>query len=139
MRFDRLGGYTLIELVVVMALISTMFFFAMPRFQDNLLTDQVRKASRWIITQTRHLKQQSVREKKDYILHVDTEAVNFGFQLRIWIEKRFKRPSRRLTTCQKSCPSWMSSSQAGQNIRGPGRYLFLCQRVFRQSLDTHAA
>jgi prepilin-type N-terminal cleavage/methylation domain-containing protein len=67
-------GYTLIELVVVMALISIMFFFAMPRFQDNVLTDQVRKTSRWVITQTRHLKQQSIREKKDYILHVDMDA-----------------------------------------------------------------
>jgi prepilin-type N-terminal cleavage/methylation domain-containing protein len=69
-----LDGYTLIELVVVMALISTMFFFAMPRFRDNVLTDQVRKTSRWVITQTRHLKQQSIREKKDYILHVDIDS-----------------------------------------------------------------
>jgi len=69
-----LGGYTLIELVVVMALISIMFFFAMPRFRDNVLTDQVRKTSRWVITQTRHLKHQSVREKKDYILHVDMDS-----------------------------------------------------------------
>jgi prepilin-type N-terminal cleavage/methylation domain-containing protein len=69
-----LDGYTLIELVVVMALISIMFFFAMPRFRDNVLTDQLRKTSRWIITQTRHLKQQSIREKKDYILHVDMDA-----------------------------------------------------------------
>jgi len=72
-----LEGYTLIELVVVIALISTMLFFAMPKFRDNVLTDQVRKASRWIITQTRHLKQQSIREKKDYILHVDMDADKF--------------------------------------------------------------
>jgi len=69
-----LAGYTLIELVVVMALISIMFFFAMPRFQDNMLTDQVRKTSRWVITQTRHIKQRAVREKKDYVLHVDMDA-----------------------------------------------------------------
>lgn len=69
-----MAGYTLIELVVVMALISIMFFFAMPRFQDNVLTDQVRKTSRWVITQTRHIKQQAVREKKDYVLHVDMDA-----------------------------------------------------------------
>lgn len=72
-----LKGYTLIELVVVIALISTMLFFAMPRFRDSVLTDQVRKTSRWVITQTRHLKQQSVREKKDYILHVDMDADKF--------------------------------------------------------------
>ncbi|RLC18831.1 MAG: hypothetical protein DRI24_02000 [Deltaproteobacteria bacterium] len=69
-----LEGYTLIELVVVIALISIMFSLALPRFRDNVLTDQVRKTSRWVITQTRHLKQQSTREKKDYILHVDMDA-----------------------------------------------------------------
>lgn len=74
LRVTDVGGYTLIELVVVMALIAIMFFFAMPRFRDNVLTDQFRKTSRWVITQTRHLKQQSVREKKDYILHVDMDA-----------------------------------------------------------------
>jgi prepilin-type N-terminal cleavage/methylation domain-containing protein len=67
-------GYTLIELVVVMALVSIMFFFAMPRFRDNMLSDPMGRTSRWLINQTRHLKQQSMREKKDYILHVDMEA-----------------------------------------------------------------
>jgi len=77
-----LDGYTLIELVVVIALISIMLFIALPRFRDNILTDQARKTSRWIITQARHLKQQSVREKKDYILHVDMEAD------KLWISTR---------------------------------------------------
>jgi prepilin-type N-terminal cleavage/methylation domain-containing protein len=72
--FSGLAGYTLIELVVVIALISIMFFFAMPRFRDTVFTDQIRKTSRWIITQTRHLRQQSIRDKKDYILHVDMDA-----------------------------------------------------------------
>lgn len=76
-KLPGLQGYTLIELVVVIALISTMLFFAMPRFRNNVLTDQVRKTSRWIITQTRHLKQQSIREKRDYILHVDMDADKF--------------------------------------------------------------
>lgn len=70
----REGGYTLIELVVVIALISIMFFVAMPRFRDNVLVDQSRKTSRWIMTQVRHLKHQSAREKKTYILHVDMDA-----------------------------------------------------------------
>ncbi len=77
-----LDGYTLIELVVVMALISIMLFVALPRFRDNKLTDQARKTSRWVITQARHLKQQSVREKKDYILHVDMEDD------KLWISNR---------------------------------------------------
>lgn len=73
-RLPGQGGYTLIELVVVITLISVMFFLAMPRFRDNVLTDQVRKTSRWVITQTRLLKQQAVRDKKDYVLQVDVDA-----------------------------------------------------------------
>ena len=68
------GGYTFIELVVVMALISVMFFLAMPRLQDNLLADPVGKTSRWVITQTRLLKQQAIRNRKDYVLQVDVDA-----------------------------------------------------------------
>ncbi|MCG6910810.1 MAG: type II secretion system GspH family protein [Deltaproteobacteria bacterium] len=70
----REDGYTLIELVVVIALISIVFSVAMPRFRDNVLVDQRKKTARWLITQAHHLKQQSAREKKTYILHVDVDA-----------------------------------------------------------------
>jgi len=76
------SGYTLIELVVVMALISIMFFVALPRFQESVLTDQSKKASRWIMTKTRHLKQQASRQKIDFVLHVDMEDG------KLWVSNR---------------------------------------------------
>ena len=71
------GGYTLIELVVVISLISIMLFFALPRFQDTVLTDNTKKFSRWLITNIRSLKAAAVRDQKRYHLNVDLDAGKF--------------------------------------------------------------
>ena len=68
------NGYTLIELVVVISLISIMLFFAIPRFQDTILTDNTKKFSRWLITTVRSLKAAAVRDQKRYNLNVDLDA-----------------------------------------------------------------
>jgi prepilin-type N-terminal cleavage/methylation domain-containing protein len=75
--FFHAKGYTLIELVVVMVLISIIFFVALPRLQGSVLTDQSKKVSRWILAQTRNLKQQALRQKKDFVLHVDMQDGKF--------------------------------------------------------------
>ena len=71
------GGYTLIELVVVITLISIMLFFAFPRFQDTVLTDNTKKFSRWLITNIRSLKAAAVRDQKRYILNVSLDSGKF--------------------------------------------------------------
>lgn len=65
-------GFTLIELVVVMALVGIMMFVAIPGFQ-HILTDDTRKASQWILMQAPRLKARAVSEKKIYTLHVDMD------------------------------------------------------------------
>jgi prepilin-type N-terminal cleavage/methylation domain-containing protein len=71
------SGYTLIELVVVISLISIMLFFAIPRFQGTVLTDNTKKFSRWLITTIRSLKAAAVRDQKRYILNVDLDTGKF--------------------------------------------------------------
>jgi prepilin-type N-terminal cleavage/methylation domain-containing protein len=71
---DPDGGFTLIELAVVMALISIVFFFSIPRLQNEILTDPTKKTSRWLLSNIRSLKERSYREKKDYVLYIDTDA-----------------------------------------------------------------
>jgi len=71
------SGYTLIELVVVVSLISIMLFFAMPRFRYTVLTDSTRKVSRWIIVQVRSLKAAAVRDQKQYILNISLDSGKF--------------------------------------------------------------
>jgi prepilin-type N-terminal cleavage/methylation domain-containing protein len=72
------NGFTLIEIIVVMAIISTVIFLSIPRIQNELFVDQTKKVSRWIYVKVRHLKEISLRERKDYILHVDLATNSFS-------------------------------------------------------------
>lgn len=71
------GGFTLIELIVVMALLSIFIFLTIPQFDDSLLTDNTRKTSRWIIIKVPALKEKAVTERKHYTLHVDIDGNRF--------------------------------------------------------------
>ncbi len=67
-------GFTLIELIVVTALISIMLTFAIPRFHNVLVSDSTGKTSRWIIGTTKALRESAMRHQKRYVLHIDMEA-----------------------------------------------------------------
>jgi type II secretory pathway pseudopilin PulG len=73
------GGYTLIELVVVVAMISLLFFMTLPRFQGRILQDDQRKVARWIMLRVQTLKQEAMRSAAVKILHIDLDAG------RIWV------------------------------------------------------
>ena len=72
--FKRTKGFTLIELVVVVALISIMLFLAIPRFQSDFLADSTKKVSRWILYKIPALKENAFREQKKYVLHVGIDS-----------------------------------------------------------------
>jgi prepilin-type N-terminal cleavage/methylation domain-containing protein len=76
---ERVKGFTLIELIVVIALVSIMLFFAIPQFQSNVLTDSTKKVSRWILLKVPYLKEKAAREQKRYVLHIDFDSN------RLWI------------------------------------------------------
>jgi prepilin-type N-terminal cleavage/methylation domain-containing protein len=65
------SGFSLIEIVIVLALISLTLLVAVPRIPDTLFTDETKKASRWIMTKVQVLKDRSGREQKRYALHID--------------------------------------------------------------------
>lgn len=67
-------GFTLIELIVVISLISLILFIAIPRFQSTVFTDNTKKTSRWIIGKVQSLKTRAVRDQNLYILHVSLDA-----------------------------------------------------------------
>lgn len=76
----RLGenGFTLIELVVVMALIGIMLFVAVPNFQ-HLLTNDTRKTAQWILLQVPKYKSLAASENLVYALHADMESQRIWF------------------------------------------------------------
>ena len=67
-------GFTLIELMVVVFLISTMLFLAVPKIQGTLLIDENRRASLWIMNRVQVLKQEAVRAQKDHRLYFDLDS-----------------------------------------------------------------
>jgi len=64
-------GFTLIELSVVVLLIGMMLLIAVPRIRDTLLNDELRAAARRVIGTAGELRDESVRQQTDYILHID--------------------------------------------------------------------
>ncbi len=71
------AGYTLIELVVVVALIGVLFLFTLPRFQASLPFGQSKRFSRRLMNTVRILKEASVRDGADYILVVNIDEGSF--------------------------------------------------------------
>ncbi|MCP3950769.1 MAG: prepilin-type N-terminal cleavage/methylation domain-containing protein [Desulfobacterales bacterium] len=67
-------GFTVVELLVVLALVSLLLLFVAPRIPDNPLFDKTRKASVWITGTVRALKQKSVHEHRDYTLHINIDT-----------------------------------------------------------------
>ena len=67
-------GFTLIELVVVTALISLLLVFAIPRFQDVSIFQGSNKISRWIMLKVGSLKDRAIKERQVYILHISADS-----------------------------------------------------------------
>ena len=68
------NGFTLIELIVVISLISIIIFVSVPRFHNKTLPDNTKKISRWIMVTSRHLKEKSFCDQKLYTMHIDMEG-----------------------------------------------------------------
>ena len=86
LNFRRNNGFTLIELIVVISLISLMLFFAVPRFQVDILSNNTKKVSRWIMLQVPALKEKAVHDQKRYVLHLSLDSN------RLWVTSEMMSP-----------------------------------------------
>ncbi len=68
------NGFTLIELIVVLSLISIIIFVSVPRFHNETLPDNTKKLSRWIMLTSQSLKEKTFCNQKLYTMHVDMET-----------------------------------------------------------------
>jgi prepilin-type N-terminal cleavage/methylation domain-containing protein len=66
-------GFTLLELLVVMLLITIVFAVTVPRLDSSLMQDPQKKATRWIINSIEDLRAAAVEKQKTRILMIDVD------------------------------------------------------------------
>jgi general secretion pathway protein H len=66
-------GFTLIELIVVMALITTMTAFAIPKIRSSLFTNQLRATARQFIGLVAEVGQQARAKRSAVVLRYDQQ------------------------------------------------------------------
>jgi general secretion pathway protein H len=67
-------AFTLIEMIVVTALITIMLMVAIPRLQGSFLSDGGDETARWIIANVRRLKEKAITDQKIYMLNVSLDT-----------------------------------------------------------------
>jgi len=65
-----ISGFTLIELIAVISIISLMLFFSLPRLDSDRESGDLITVSRWVLVNVQSLKERSVTEQKPYALFV---------------------------------------------------------------------
>jgi prepilin-type N-terminal cleavage/methylation domain-containing protein len=73
-RQNTIQGFTLIELMVVMLLISIILAVAIPRFEGGWMQDPIKKVSRKMISTVRNVRSKTVQTQKQHALIVDFDA-----------------------------------------------------------------
>ena len=73
-NFKTAGGFTLMELIVVMALLGIMIAFTVPRLHGTIFLDDTKKSSRWLIGKVQALKESAIQNQKQYVLHIDLDT-----------------------------------------------------------------
>lgn len=68
---DGDSAFTLLELLIVLALISVMLAVAVPTLKNTLLTDPLKTSSRQLVGLVKEVRELAIREQKAYTLHFD--------------------------------------------------------------------
>jgi prepilin-type N-terminal cleavage/methylation domain-containing protein len=74
MTARRRAGFTLLELIVVMALMSIVFFFAAPRFEGSFLFDDAKQSARWLVGRIQSLREEALRSRRQHLLVFDLDT-----------------------------------------------------------------
>lgn len=74
-------AFTLVELIVVTALIGIMLVVAIPRLSGGPFSDGSDETARWIIAAVRQLKEKAMVDQKTYLLNVSPDVQ------RLWISE----------------------------------------------------
>ncbi len=109
------AGLTLLELIVVMALIGIVFFFAVPRFEGSFLLDDAKKDSRWLIVKLQALREEAQRTRRLQVLHIDLDTG------RLWATSEAMSPEEAARAAARAQRLPGGGSVAGVEFRTRGR------------------
>jgi prepilin-type N-terminal cleavage/methylation domain-containing protein len=121
MRTRGRAGYTLLELIVVMALIGIVFFFAIPRFEGSFLLDDANKSARWLLAKLQVLREDALRSRRLQILHVDLDTG------RLWV------------TAEGMTPEQLDVAQRRAQVPGGGGRVFAVEFAGRPRMNAGRA
>jgi len=74
---NKAFGFTLIELIVVITIMSIILFISMPKIQNFILPNNSKKVSRWLIGEIRALKERAIKDQKTYALNINFDKQAF--------------------------------------------------------------
>ncbi len=66
-------GFTLIELILVIFLLSLTLYFAIPNFSKTILLDSFEKTENFIILTVKNLKEKSIKYNRQYQMVIDID------------------------------------------------------------------
>ncbi|MBA3028117.1 MAG: prepilin-type N-terminal cleavage/methylation domain-containing protein [Desulfobacteraceae bacterium] len=72
------SGFSLIELIAVISVVSIMLFLTLPRFDIFSRQGDLKGAARWIMAQVPGLKAKALEEQKQFLLTVDLDQNTLG-------------------------------------------------------------
>lgn len=70
----RIGGFSLLELMVVMLIITLLFALVGTSISRSIQGAEIRNASREIVAGIRHTRGQAIIQRQQQIFHVDADA-----------------------------------------------------------------
>jgi prepilin-type N-terminal cleavage/methylation domain-containing protein len=79
-------GFSLIEILAVMAILSIMLFITLPRFGMDKKTDDIQGVARWLTISVARLKAKAAGEQKAYILVADMVKNTFFIENPVLVE-----------------------------------------------------
>ena len=71
-KYQDISGFTIIELIVVMAVISSLLYFSLPVFRDVALFSRGTNQAGDMVRLINDLKKRAVAQDADLVMHLDT-------------------------------------------------------------------
>jgi prepilin-type N-terminal cleavage/methylation domain-containing protein len=112
-------GFTLLELIVVCALIGTMLSLSIPSLRMAFFTDPLKSSARKVIGLVNGVRELAVRHQRPYLLHIDEIDKRIWFEMDRDIDNQGNKTqtSKNQPLKKKAIDNQLSDSQDKKTLR----------------------